>query len=388
MPAGEPFPPSGLTATATSSSSIALSWTDTSSNETGFLVERSTNPTTGFTQIALVGAGVTSFTNNTGLSGAATYYYRVRATNSAGDSSYSNTATATTPPVATAPAAPTNLTATAQSSTSVRLVWSDNANDETGFKIERSTSAASGFTQVAAAAANVVSYTDTGRAAQTTYFYRIRATTSQGVADTQSPKAFTFSRTSSGTYYYRVRAIVAGVASGWSNVVPVQVTLSAVRTLRIINDLDHRTAGSNIWGLMNKIIRVRIGTAENAVITSTALEKLWPSDSASASSIASSYVIDPVFNQTTSYWDFDVSSFTSGSYWVYMQNGWWELVTDPFSGLQSWEKHMTQVAGCNINQTVYKWATFSVSNHQSGVFSIRASQYLPMGNWFGSAFCP
>ncbi len=39
--------------------------------------------------------------------------------------------------VATAPAAPTNLTATAQAGPQVSLTWRDNANNETGFVVER-----------------------------------------------------------------------------------------------------------------------------------------------------------------------------------------------------------------------------------------------------------
>jgi hypothetical protein len=89
-----PAAPTGLVATALSRSQIRLTWTDASSNETGFRIERSTNGTS-FSQIASVGAGVTSYTS-TGLSKNRTYWYRVRAYNAAGNSSYSNTASAQT----------------------------------------------------------------------------------------------------------------------------------------------------------------------------------------------------------------------------------------------------------------------------------------------------
>ena len=54
-------------ATAISASQINLSWTDNSSNETGFFVERKTGVGGTYSQIATVGADVTSY-SDTGLS--------------------------------------------------------------------------------------------------------------------------------------------------------------------------------------------------------------------------------------------------------------------------------------------------------------------------------
>ncbi|MCI0339069.1 MAG: Ig-like domain-containing protein [Acidobacteria bacterium] len=90
-----PSAPSDLTAAASSSSQIDLSWTDNSPNENIFRIERSTNGTS-FAQIGSVGAGVTTY-SDTGLTANTIYYYRVRANNSAGNSAYTNTASATTP---------------------------------------------------------------------------------------------------------------------------------------------------------------------------------------------------------------------------------------------------------------------------------------------------
>jgi len=90
-----PAAPSGLTAVAASGSQVNLAWADNSSDEEGFHVERSTDGTT-FTQVATVGANVTSY-SATGLSAATTYSFRVRAYKVGGVSAYSGTATATTP---------------------------------------------------------------------------------------------------------------------------------------------------------------------------------------------------------------------------------------------------------------------------------------------------
>lgn len=97
-----PAAPSGLSATAISSSQIDLAWTDNASNETGFEIDRATNSTftanlvTNTTGSIPSTGGIGSF-QSTGLSASTTYYYRVRATNASGDSSNSNTASATTP---------------------------------------------------------------------------------------------------------------------------------------------------------------------------------------------------------------------------------------------------------------------------------------------------
>src|SRR5207244_1395396 len=146
-------------------------WTDNSSNEDGFQIERSSDNVT-FAQIATVNANATTY-SDTGLTVSTTYYYRVRATSAVnGDSAYSNTSRAH----ASGPlAAPSNLTATAISTSQINLAWTDNSSTEDGFKIEQSTDNVS-FTQIATVGANVTTYSNSGLNASTTYYYRVRAT--------------------------------------------------------------------------------------------------------------------------------------------------------------------------------------------------------------------
>ncbi len=95
--AAAPNAPTNLTASASSSSRINLSWIDNSTNEAGFQIEQCTGAgCTNFTQIATANANVTSYAN-TGLKRNTSYTYRVRAYNSSAASSYSNNATAKTP---------------------------------------------------------------------------------------------------------------------------------------------------------------------------------------------------------------------------------------------------------------------------------------------------
>lgn len=187
-----PAPPSGLTYSALTASSVDLKWTDNSSNETGFTVERCTGDllfcgsTPGAWSVrGTLGANVTSF-HDTGLVAATVYSWRVKAFNALGSSAYSNFISATTP--AEAPAAPTDLKAQARrlgSRVQVRLDWKDNASNEASYVVERCTGGScTNFSVIASPAANTVQYTDPSAARTTTYRYRVAATGSGG---TKSP---------------------------------------------------------------------------------------------------------------------------------------------------------------------------------------------------------
>jgi hypothetical protein len=170
-----PNAPSGLSASAVSSSQINLSWTDNSSNETGFEVKRATD--SGFTQNVTWNGGITGTTySDTGLSASTTYYYKVRAQGSAQNSAYSAAVSATTSPSgATIPNPPSGLTATAVSNSQVNLSWTDNSNNETGFEVKRATDSAFTTNVVWRGGIAGTSFSDTGLSASTTYYYKVRA---------------------------------------------------------------------------------------------------------------------------------------------------------------------------------------------------------------------
>jgi len=187
-----PIVPGGLAAIAISSSQINVSWVDNSGNETGFEVDRATDVAGPWSQIAAPGVGASSYSDN-GLSPSITYYYRVRATNAAGDSPDSDIASATTG--ATAPTAPSSLVASVVSANQIDLSWVDASQNETGFEIDRATNAAGPWSQIAAPAAGVTTYTDNGLNAATTYYYRVRAANAAG----DSPNSNTANATTAAT---------------------------------------------------------------------------------------------------------------------------------------------------------------------------------------------
>lgn len=88
-----PNPPTNLKVTAVSQSELDLTWQDNSSNELVFKIERRRNDESTWTEIAQVIGGTTSF-SSTDLLADSTYFYRLRASNQGGESSYSNISSA------------------------------------------------------------------------------------------------------------------------------------------------------------------------------------------------------------------------------------------------------------------------------------------------------
>jgi predicted phage tail protein len=150
-----------------------LQWTDNSTTEDGFKLYRSLDGVD-FSRTATLGPNVTTY-SNTGRPAGTTYYYRVVAYNSSGNSAFSNIATATTfPPATVTPTAPSNLSVVALSSSQIRLTWTDNSNNEIAFKVYRSLDGIK-FAGIGKLGPNVTTSTDIGLTPGTTYYYRIRA---------------------------------------------------------------------------------------------------------------------------------------------------------------------------------------------------------------------
>jgi titin len=178
-----PATPLTLTATVVSSNQINLGWVDSANSELGFIIERALDNGGSpgiWTQIVTVVSNVTAYSDTT-LSANHTYWYRVRAYNTGGDSDYSNEASAKLPSL---PLSPSGLVAV--SGKQINLSWSDNADNETGFKIERAPDAGGNpgaWTQIATVVADVTNYFSTGLLSNTAYWYRIRAYNITGNSD-------------------------------------------------------------------------------------------------------------------------------------------------------------------------------------------------------------
>jgi regulation of enolase protein 1 (concanavalin A-like superfamily) len=221
-----PTAPTNLTAIARSFSSADLQWTDNASNESGFRIERSTDNVT-FAMLTTLAPNVTSHTDNT-LSSATTYYYRVRAFNSAGTSGFA-TASVTTPSVTTTPLnGPSGLLVTSATATQIDLRWADNDTSEMGFQVERSTDGAT-FALLRTVAHNEITLADTTVMASIRYFYRVRAVRGSDV----SPYSNVVSATAANPTWFGADIGAVGVAGS-------NATAGNMLTLR--------GSGADIWG--------------------------------------------------------------------------------------------------------------------------------------------
>ena len=172
-----PDSPSDLIAFAYACDQMDPSWQDNSDNETQFRIERSSNGSD-YTEIDSVGADITSYSDTT-VAENTTYWYRVRAYNSYGYSDYSNADSDTTPVCPPLPpAAPTSLKAKSRKY-SVDFTWTDNSNNEDGFKIYRGDSPST-LTLTDTVGPNTTSCEDTGLTRKTVYYYQVCAYNADG----------------------------------------------------------------------------------------------------------------------------------------------------------------------------------------------------------------
>jgi chitodextrinase len=174
-----PSTPTGLTATAASSTQINLSWTASTDNVgvTGYEVQRCQGA--GCTSFAAIGTPAGTTFNDTGRSPGTTYRYQVRARDAVPNwSAASSIATATTqaPADTQAPTTPTGFVLVAASSNEIDLAW-DASTDNVGvtaYIVERCQGVGcTSWSSVGTPTAT--KFNDTSRSPSTAYRYRVSA---------------------------------------------------------------------------------------------------------------------------------------------------------------------------------------------------------------------
>lgn len=184
--------PTNLNAALATATSATLSWVDNANNENAYIVEASTNgaPFVTLATVASSNAQRTAVARTVTYTAAVvagnTYSYQVKATATA----FGVTATsAVAGPVdlnMAPPAAPSNVAAAAGAvgSRTATVTWTDNANNESGFTIQRSTLSRAGtwgaWANVGTTVANVTTFTNTRLTTGTSYRYQVMATGGAG----------------------------------------------------------------------------------------------------------------------------------------------------------------------------------------------------------------
>lgn len=215
------------TATANSPTSVTVTWSDNSTNETGFRVERRLASAQTWQVLGTAAGNATAFTDLTTTAGTA-YAYRVIAFNGSGDAAPSNEASVTTPTLG--PAAPTQLTAAVVGTSAINLAWVDNASNETGYRVEFRRATDANFTVLATLPADSTSHAAVALLEGTAYVFRVIAVNGQG--DSAPSNEATATTTSQFTSVDIGGALPVGQTNTVTNGV----------------DYDLLAGGADIWG--------------------------------------------------------------------------------------------------------------------------------------------
>jgi fibronectin type 3 domain-containing protein len=174
-----PVVPFGMSAATVSSSSIVITW-QPFPGAASYNVYRSAVDTGTF---PLAGSVATDTLNDTGLAAGATYYYKISAINSSGESGLSASFTAIT-----IPSMPVGVNAAAVSSSSIVITWPA-VTGAASYNVYRSDVDTGTYAAIGSVATDT--FSDTGLAAGATYYYKISGVNSSGESEQSAPVSAT-----------------------------------------------------------------------------------------------------------------------------------------------------------------------------------------------------
>ena len=215
-----PAAPGNLAVTAVSGTgAVSLTWIDNSDNEAGFVIEQSTDGTN-FTDVATTDPNATTSTVTDLLPNTA-YTFRVRAYNAAGNSEYASTFQVTVAETATAPTAPSDLSASqVTGAAAISLTWTDNSDNEAGFIIQQSSNG-SDFADIATTDPNCTTWTVGNLLSGKQYSFRVRATNHMGDSADSNTAAATTASVASAPYVKQAAAAADSLVTGTSTTLSV-----------------------------------------------------------------------------------------------------------------------------------------------------------------------
>ncbi|APJ03782.1 beta strand repeat-containing protein [Silvanigrella aquatica] len=257
---GQAAAPTNLTAVASNSTTINISWTGSSGTASiSYIVTRSTMSGSGYVPISSgtcssgVSSPATSCTDTSANPGT-TYYYIVKASTNGGISGASNEASATTYSTI-----PTGVTATAQSPTNVTITWSASSGQASiTYTVTRSTTNGSGYVAILAgtcsSSVSALTCSDDSAAPGMTYYYVVKATVS-GLSTLNSSQATATTFTTPPTNLVATAANTSTINLSWT-ISPGTASITYVITRSLTSGSGYGTISS--------------GTCSTAVVSPTA----------------------------------------------------------------------------------------------------------------------
>jgi hypothetical protein len=169
---GDLYPPTNLIASARGTMLVRLAWTDNSTNENLFAIERR-QENNDFLKIGIVDRNVTSFADSVnGLVEGGEYYYRIKSYSNS-DSAWSNESFTQTYWYDII--RPTNLIGIYLGNGRIVLTWNDDDYSNTIFEVERKVQGEDQFITIATIPGDQNTYLDENLFPQRSYMYRIRS---------------------------------------------------------------------------------------------------------------------------------------------------------------------------------------------------------------------
>ncbi len=168
-----------LNVTSSSTNTISLSWSESSSNVSKFIIYRALGTGSAFAQLVTLPGNVLSYTDKN-LTPQTTYSYRMMASNQGGNSPFSNVVVRMTNGVP--PKAPTALNITAFSTNTISLSWVNPAN-ESGIELYQATGTTFKSTPTLKLSPTATTYVATGLIPSTIYSFKLRAFNKWGYSD-------------------------------------------------------------------------------------------------------------------------------------------------------------------------------------------------------------